>query len=152
MGATGRERDVRSSIRDVLDSTGAFDGVYLAGLPPDRGERCGDSRSVSIEPVETTGADHWDDTTGDLVMTSRVSLTLLARHDDPQVRDETAEQLLNVAANALNGQALAGLTLPGWTRIRSWTWQKPHAPERRIAAVLEYQYLVAGWTGFDTTE
>jgi hypothetical protein len=139
-------------IRDVLEDTGAFDGVYLCGLPEDRGEPSGDARSVSIEPGETAVAAPWDDTTGDMVMTCRVNLTILARDEDAQIRDETAELLLNVAANALNGQALAGASLPCMTRIRSWSWQKPKAPERRVAAVLEYQYLVKGWTGANTDD
>jgi hypothetical protein len=147
-----RERDIRNQIRDILEQTAAFDGVYLAGLPEDRGEPSGDTRSVSIEPGETTEADLWDDTTGDLVMTCRVSLTLLARDEDPQIRDEAAEQLLNISASAVNGQSLGGATLAGLTRIRSWSWEKPKAPERRITAVLEYQYLVSDWTGLNTAE
>ena len=85
-------------------------------------------------------------------MTCRVNLTLLARHDDPQIRDETAELLVNVAANVLNGQSLAGATLAGQTRFKSWSWEKAKPPERRITAVLEYQYLVRAWTGSNTAE
>ena len=48
---------------------------------------------------------------------------LLYRHDDPQLRDEGAELLLDTAANALNGQSLAGLTFPQTTRIIQWDWQ-----------------------------
>jgi hypothetical protein len=147
-----RDRDVRNSIRDALEATGVFDGVYLSGLPENRGERSGNAQAVSIEPSETFQGDEWDDTSGALVMTSRVILTFLARHEDPQIRDEIVESLLNVAANALNGKRLADLTLIPLTRFRSWNWQKPVAPERRIVAVLEYQYLVDGWAGFDTTE
>jgi hypothetical protein len=147
-----RERDIRNQIRDILEQTGAFDGVYLEGLPEDRGEPAGERRSVSIEPEGTTQADLWDDTTGDLIMTCRINLTFLARYENPRVRDEAAEQLLNIAAGALNGQSLAGATLIGQTRIRSWTWEKPKAPERRITAVLEYQYLISNWTGLNTAE
>jgi hypothetical protein len=147
-----RERDIRSSIRDILDQTGAFDGVFLSGLPEDRGEPSGAARAVSIEPRETTQSDRWDDTSGSLVMTCRIALTFLARHEDPQIRDEAAELLVNTAANALNGQSLAGATLPGFTRIRGWSWQRPQAPERRIEAVLEFDYLLDNWAGFNTSE
>ncbi len=34
-----RERDVRQVVHDLLDQTGAFDGVYLSGLPERRGRR-----------------------------------------------------------------------------------------------------------------
>jgi hypothetical protein len=85
-------------------------------------------------------------------MTCRVHLTLLARHEDPQLRDEAAELLLNVTADSLGGNSFGGETLPERTRIVSWTWQKPTAPERRITAILEYQYIVDGPTGFNTAE
>jgi hypothetical protein len=149
---TYRERDARCAVRDLLDQSGVFDGVYLSGLPQDRGERCGDANAVAIEPMETTESDPWDDVDGDLVLTCRLGLTILARHEDPQVRDETAERLLNMAANALFGNTLGGLALPSMTRIRSWNWQKPRAPERRISAVLEFQYLVSGWNEFNIDE
>jgi hypothetical protein len=149
-----RERDLRNLIRDLLDQTGAFDGVYLSGLPEASGRPAGESRSAAVEPGETSLAmpEPWDDAGGDLLLNCRVNLTLQSRHEDPQLRDELAELLLCIAANALNGSTLGGASLPGRTRIRSWSWQKPIAPERRILAVLEYQYLVDGQTGFNTAE
>ncbi len=149
---TFRERDIRTAIRDLLEQTGAFDGVYLSGLPEDRGEAATDAQAVSIEPSRTTSADVSDDDNGDLLMTCQVNLVFLARHEDPQVRDENAERLLDVAADVLSGQAIDGATVPGKTRLVAWTWLKPAAPERRIAAVLQFQYLVEGWTGFNTDE
>jgi hypothetical protein len=147
-----RERDVRQVVHDLLDQTGAFDGVYLSGLPERRGGRAGDSRSVYIEPAETTRSDPSDDWEGEPLLTCRLNLIFLARHEDAQLRDESAELLLNVAADALGGNSLGGVALPSRTRIQSWTWQPSAAPERRIMAVLEYQYLVDGWAGFNTTE
>ena len=149
---TFRERDVRTAIQTLLEQTGAFDGVYLSGLPEDRGEAAADAHAVSIEPAGTTGADVSADDDGDLIMTCRVNLVFLSRHEDPQIRDENVEQLLNVAADALSGQSLDGATLPAKTRIVLWTWQKPTAPERRITATLEFQYLVDGWAGFNTDD
>jgi len=150
--ASHRERDVRNAIQELLDVSGAFDGVYLSGLPENRGERAGDRRAAAIEPDATVESDLWDDTGGAMVMTATVILTFLARDDDPQLRDEAAELLLNTAAAVLNGRSLADATLPGSTRIRSWAWLKPNAPERRIAAKLEFQYLVEGWSGLDLSE
>ncbi|AMV37365.1 hypothetical protein [Planctomyces sp. SH-PL62] len=149
---TSRERDVRGAIRDILDATGAFDAVYTAGLPEDRGERSGDRLAAAVEPGETRVAGQGDDVSGALAATSHVTLVLLARDDDPAARDDQAERLLHTAAAALNGRSLAGSTLPGSTRIRSWAWRKPIAPERRIEAILEFQYLVEGWNAFDFSE
>jgi hypothetical protein len=150
--ASHRERDVRNAIKELLDVTGAFDGVYLSGLPEDRGERSGDLRAAAVEPDSTAASGRWDDVAGALVMTATAAITLIARDEDPQLRDEAAELLLNTAAAVLNGRSLAGATLPGSTRIRSWAWQKPAAPERRIVAKLEFQYLVEGWGGLDLSE
>jgi hypothetical protein len=147
-----RERDIRNLIHDLLDQTGAFDGIYLSGLPEERGAAAADSRSISIDPAETTRSEPSDDSGGDLLMTCHVQLTLLARHEDPQLRDEMAELLLNIATDTLGGISLGGQTLPARTRIVSWTWEKPTAPERRITAVFEYQYLVDGPSGFNTAE
>jgi hypothetical protein len=148
-----RERDVREAIQSLLDVTGKFDGVYLSGSPEDRGERSSDRYAAVVEPDATSAAAFWDDPdAGAMVMTATVALTVVARHEDPEIRDEAAELLLNTAADVLNGRSLAGLTLPGFTRVRSWTWLKPHAPERRIAAKIEYQYLVEPWSGLDLSE
>ncbi|MGO9598122.1 MAG: hypothetical protein ACLP7Q_09030 [Isosphaeraceae bacterium] len=147
-----RERDIRNLIGDLLDQTGAFDGVYLSGLPEERGETCGDSRAVVIEPDMTTRADPTDDFDGDPLLSCQLKLIFMARDEDPQVRDEVAELLLNVAAVALDGNTLSGMVLPSRTKIRSWSWQKPVAPERRITAILEFQYLGDGWAGFNTSD
>jgi hypothetical protein len=147
-----RERDGRALARDLLEQTGAFDGVYLTGLPEDRGQSSGDHRAAVIEPADTALSTPWDDAGGGLLFTCRLNITLLARHEDPQTRDELVEQLLYVAASTLGGNSLGAASLPGRTVVRSWAWQPPVAPERRIASVLEYQYLVDGWPGLDTAE
>jgi len=149
---TPRERDVRGAIRDILEATGAFDAVYAAGPPEDRGERSGDRRAAAIEPGQTTLAGRGDDESGALEAAAVVTLVLLARDDDPAARDEAAELLLNTAAAALNGRSLAGATLPGSTLVRSWAWRRPVAPERRIEATLEFRYLVEGWNALDVSE
>ena len=119
-----------------------------------RGLRLGASLAVIavIEPQDSTQDDRWDGSTSTgLVVTSRVNITLYARAEDPQIRDEGAELLLDITANALNGQSLAGLTLPDLTRVNSWRWSQPMPPERMIAVSFSYQYIVEGWEGYDTT-
>jgi hypothetical protein len=48
------EPDIGKRVCDLLDKTGAFDSVYLSGLPEDRGESSEDTQAVAIEPWETT--------------------------------------------------------------------------------------------------
>lgn len=147
-----RDRDVRNAIHDALVATGAFDGVWIWGLPEDFGTGSCRLAAAAIEPESSNQDDRWDggQDTG-LVVSSLVRLTLLYRHEDPQLRDEGTELLMGTAADALNGQSLAGLTLPDLTRFVSWQWQAPTPPERRITAKFSYAYIVESWTGFDVT-
>ena len=85
-------------------------------------------------------------------MDASATVTLLARHEDPQVRDELVELLLSVLENAVNGVSLGGLTLPPFTMVERWAWAPPTPPERRIAATVGYRYLTDGWQALDTTE
>jgi len=145
-----RDRDVRNAIVTALTASGAFDAVSLTGLPSSTAASA--YAAAFIEPVSSTQDDRWDSQPdGGLVVTSTVRLTLAYRAEDPQLRDEAAELLLDTAADALNGQNLAGLTLPGLTRFTGWSWQPPTPPERQIIAMFSYQYIVEGWDSYDTT-
>lgn len=147
-----RDRDVRNAIHDALVATGAFDGVWIWGLPEDYGAGASIGAAAAIEPESSTQDDRWDAAVGGaLIVTSRVTITLLYRAEDPQLRDEAAELLFDTAANALNGQSLADLTLPQLTRFVSWRWEKPAAAERRITSIFTYQYIVEGWDSYDET-
>jgi hypothetical protein len=147
-----RDRDVRNAMQAALVATGAFDGVFVWGLPEDYGSGASNASLAVIEPESSTQEDRWDAAPGSgLFITSRVTITLIYRDEDPQLRDEAAELLLDTAANALNGQGLAGLTLPQLTRFVSWRWEKPDPPERRIASIFSYQYIVEGWDSYDTS-
>jgi hypothetical protein len=148
----GRDRDVRNAIQTTLLATGQFDTVWMTGLSEDYGQGADELRAVAIDPVNSSERDDWDSSTaGGVLIQSTVTIMILVRHIDPQLRDEAAELLLDTVANTLNGQSLAGLTLPPWTRITNWRWLDATAPERRIQATLQYSYIVEGWENFDTT-
>jgi hypothetical protein len=153
-----RDRDVRNAIQTALASTNAFDmasggsAVYLWGLPEDHGSPASQQAAAFIVPMSSRQEDLWDAApAGGLVITTRVGIILCYRDDDAQLRDEGAELLLDTAANALNGQSLAGLTFTQTTRIVQWDWQQVTVPERRINATLSYQYIVERWDDYDTT-
>ncbi len=148
-----RDRDIRNAIQAALMETGAFDGVFVWGLPEEYGTGASNVAIAVIEPESTTEDDPWDSApAGGLKVTSRVTITLIYRGEDPQLRDEAAELLMDVAANALNGRSLAGFTSPQWTRFVSWRWEKATVPERRITAIFSYVYIVEGWDAFDTSQ
>ena len=149
-----RDRDVRNAIQAALVATNAFDAdsVWIWGLPEDYGTGASSFAAAAIEPESSVQEDRWDSAPdGGLIVTSRVTITLLYRHEDPQLRDEAVELLFDTAANALNGQSLADITSPQLTRFLSWRWEKPTPPERRIAATFSYQYIVEGWNEYDET-
>jgi hypothetical protein len=146
-----RERDVRNAIKDALMATGAVSDVWLTGLPEDYGQGASDLAAAAIEPLSTRLGSGWDaGPSGGLDYTSELSVTLLSRHPDPQLRDELVEQLLDFLINAVNGQSLANFTIPQQTMVTSWRWLPPTPPERRVAATLGFAYLVT-WDGFDTS-
>jgi hypothetical protein len=154
-----RDRDVRNAIQAALAATGAFDNgfnssaVWIWGLPEDYGTGASQKAAAAIVPMSSRQEDLWDSAaSGGLVITSRVGIVLLYRDDDPQLRDEGAELLLDTTANALNGQSLAGFTLPQTTRVIQWDWQPATVPERRINCVFSYQYIVdPDWNAYDVT-
>lgn len=146
-----RERDVRNAVKDALIATGAFSDVWLTGLPEAFGQGAGELAAAAIEPLATRLATGWDAApAGGLDYSSELTVTLLARHPDPQLRDELAEQLLDFLINAVNGQSLAGFTIPQQTMIASWRWLPARPPERRINATVGFAYIVT-WDTFDTS-
>jgi hypothetical protein len=140
-----RERDVRRAVRDTLEASGYFDGIYLGSLPEQRGRSSGDLTAATIEPISTRETDHWDASpTAAADLTATLRITVMARDADEEIRDETAERLVNIANNALNGSTLGGLAMPQFTQVQGWTWLPAVAPERRIRVEFRFRYFVAG--------
>ncbi len=146
-----RDRDVRNEIAQILADTAAFQEVRLGRLPENYGFAAGQLSAVVIEPKDGSDDDRWDGLDG-IVTTSNVTLTFMFRDEDPQRCDDGVEQLFNTAKNALNGQSLAGLTMPPKTRFTSWRFSPPRAPERRLVANFMYQYLDDRWNEFDQSD
>lgn len=147
-----RDRDVRNAIVAALKATNAFDAIYTTGLPNFDDQSAEDVLAASIQPIEWVEIDAYDDApAGYSQIESRLRLVFVARTEDPQVRDDSVEDLLEFARNALNAQVLAGITLPEWTKFASGKWEDPAPPERKITTVFTYRYLVSTWANFDTT-
>ena len=147
-----RDRDVRNAIQTALEATGAFNAVHVWGLPADYGSGSSEQAAAWIVPQSSRQEDLWDAALeGGLLVTSQVAIVMAYRDDDPQLRDEGAELLLEYTANALNGQDLGGQILPQTARLLGWSWQPPESAERRIQAMFVYQYINEGWDSYDTT-
>lgn len=150
-----RDRDMRNAIRDALDATGAFAVVSVSGsLPEDQGLGASELTAAIIQPDTDTWQGGWDAQPEGLVeLVATAIVTVLVRHEDPQARDERAEQLVMLVANAVNGAMLVpGYNVPGKTRVQRWRWQPARPPERRIAIPVQWTYLVDGWQEFDTSD
>jgi hypothetical protein len=146
-----RERDIRKAIEELLVATNAFSYV-AADLPEDYGFGASQLTAAVVSPDRTAATTGWDSQLeGGLAYTAQVVVTILVRDEDKTVRDDLAERLLNVLQNAVNGQSLADMTMPGMTRVTGWRWLKVTPPERRIAAVVSFVYIVEGWGQRDTT-
>lgn len=148
------EDDVRHAIATILEDSGYFDDVFMTGLPKMDDQSAEDLRACAILPSETTEDDRYDTSPGGLiVLDARVKIVFVARDQDPLARDKTVNLLLLYAQNALNGESLAGITLPDFTRFKGgWRWEDPVPPERKITAMFSFRYLVQGWKAFDTTD
>lgn len=152
-----RERDIRNAINEALTATNQFDAVWIWGLPENYGTGASNQKSAAIEPMNTSETDLYDDEPeGAIVYTCNMVITLLYRHEEPQLRDEGAELLLTTAQNAVNGSALMAFNLPDLlpakTRFTGWTWQPPESAERRIRATFQATYMIDGWNSEDVTE
>ena len=90
---------------------------------------------------------------GDLTITSTVGILLAYRAsaDEPQLRDEGAENLLQYTRKALNGQGFGELCYTETARVTGWTWQPPASAERKILATFTYQFEDSGWEAADVT-
>lgn len=149
-----RERDFRNALKAALEATGEFDEVTLIGLPEtDGGSAASDALLAAIQPGRTSMLTGWDAApAGGRAFTCQFLVTILARRSDPELCDDLAEQLLDVARNAVDGQALVpGFNEPQKTMATGWAWLPRTAPERRIAITITYNYVQDGWASADTS-
>lgn len=149
-----REKDIRNAIRQRLIDTNEYDGVFLGAMPDYQGEAASLGAAVFIEPGDTSENSLSDDAPAGMIeYACRIKFTFVARDQTPEIRDALCENLFATASNALNGQVLVeALIVPTKTRFTNWRWIDPTAPERRIAATFQADYLIDGWDELDTEE
>lgn len=148
----GRDADIIDDVIDRLTSTGQFAGVYWGELPELRGRPAELLAMATVEPASWNETDEFDDEFDyQSVVKGTFLLTLFTRDKDPRTRDRILDLLRTAAANAINEQSLAGITIPGLTILRNGKYLPANNPERRMSIVGEYAYFVNGPTGHDTT-
>lgn len=150
--SVGRDADVIDDVIDRLTATGQFAGVYWGELPEVRGRPAEQIAMATVEPASWNETDEFDDETDyQSVVKATFLLTLFTRSPDARTRDRSLDLLRTAAANAINEQSLAGITIPGLTILRNGKYLPANNPERRMTIIGEYAYFVDGPTGHDTT-
>lgn len=151
--AAAREHDVRQAAIDLLAATKAFDNVYAYSTPEDQGQRAGDLKAAVVAPMRGVYQYLYDDVTaGAPVCRTTFLVTVMARDEDPAVRDSMADQLMNAAFNAINGKSLGGLTFVQQTLVTDSTWLPEKPPERQVRLTVQAMYATPDWNSFNTSE
>lgn len=146
MSATVRIRD---DIRARLMSTGAFTDVYTH-LPEQWGRAASDANAAAVEIPSGRSVPRWDGGARlGLTKSQRFTVTLMARNQDPTLRDEAALDLLRRLESAINGQSLASITVPDHTYVESWTPLPERTPERRYRCIVTTEYIADNWDRTD---
>ena len=141
---------ILNDARDRLAALGVFDGVYRSALPEDKGQSSGDKLAAVVAPGDWDEVDERnDEETVQSTRRVRWALTLIARDDDPELREAALDDLLSASQNALDGVSLAGVTIPDWTRLRRGRYEPSQSPEQRMTVVGEFAYWVEGFDGHD---
>lgn len=145
-----RSDDIRDDIRARLEATGYFSQVSTRGTPEEQGFSAGDlvAAVIGMTTDDTTDLFDGGDGTG-LRVDERCPVTLMVRNADPQLRDRQLDLVRNVLRRAVNGQSLAGMTVPDRTYVKNSRPMPPKAPERRIEATVVWTYLPESWSDFD---
>jgi hypothetical protein len=148
-----RDRDVRNAMRDLAEALNRFDVATTAGLPETQPVAGDVMTMVDIEPLDWNDESPFDDDGGPaLFRTATVKVTILCIGEDAAARDETAELLWNLLANAWNGVSLAGLTMPDKTQFTYTRWLAVKGLERRVESKFIYTYQVGGFRDFGEQE
>jgi len=151
--ASSGEHDVRQAAIDLLEATGRFDAVYHYSAPEDRGQSSGDLRAAVVSAVKGDYSQPWDDVTaGRPLCRHTFNVVVMARDDDPAIRDRAADSLAAVVRNTLDGVSLAGLTFVQQTLVTGSVWLPERPPERQVRLTVSTAYEAPDFNSFNTSE
>lgn len=137
-----RDLDILDDVANRLLATDAFSQVFQSH-PVKDAESAESGPTVWVQPLDWDEIDHTEDADGtEVTHHAHWQLTIAVQDEDPRERDRLLEQYANIALNALDGQALADLTIPGLTLVRKAKWEDPNPPERRLTLLGEFVYFV----------
>jgi hypothetical protein len=147
-----RDRDFLRLVRDALEATNEFHEVTTRGLPEDAG---GSAESLKLAALSLAGFTEqtWFNGGAGVPQYREVqfTLTVLVRDPDPDACADEADRLGAVAADAVNGRSLGGLTFTDKTRLTGGKYLPSATPEVRLQIAGTFAYDLADYTGHDTT-
>lgn len=140
------EEDIFRDIRDRLDATEAFAQVILNAAPERGAERW--PRALVQDPLS-----HTESYSGTGLRWRLVPfwVTISHRESESNARYPGLKWLERVVRDALDGQRLAGVTLPAWTQIlraetppqrRMGRWTAPRPLEQELRLIGQFAYEI----------
>lgn len=149
----GRDWDVLVAIEQILEDSGLFAVVEIAGGPEDLPLAADRSPAAWIYPRGDEDLDDADDTDGvSIVHRCEYEVALAVRDESPRSRVRQLDALHAAMLNLLDGVSLGGVTLPPLTKLRRGRYQAARHPEQRKVIAGEFSYLVEGFGGHDESE
>lgn len=146
-----RDWDVYLDIEARLIATGAFDEVAI-GAGPDDAIFSAD-RTGAVCVISPAGWDELDDAEPEEnIRRVTFGVEIVAREDNPRRRIKALERLTSVVQNAIDGQALAGITFPAMTKVRRGRYGKPRNPNQPLSLSGEFAYLIRGHDAHDDSD
>lgn len=139
-----RDRHMLKLIAAALVATGEFDDVRTSGPPEERGTPSEESRLATLELKGWREEDQSNDYAA-VIQDRTITFTLViaVRHEDPDLRDDEADRLCQVCANAINGRSFGGVNIPDHTRLLSGVYHPAQSPERRLTCQGRLVYSVS---------
>lgn len=147
-----RDRPILKLIKAALDATGEFHEVTTAGEPEFAGVSSESYKLASLElgkwKEEFLG---WDTNAVAQLRTVQFTLTVHVRDPDPVARDNEADRLYAVAANAVNGNSFGDTTFTDFTYLHGGRQLPVRGAERRTEITGQFAYEISNWNTRNTT-
>jgi hypothetical protein len=142
----GRDWTVVDAIVAALEATGSFAAVSAADDPTVRG------RGAEVTPIAVVDLDGWDevDDVDPIEQVRRLAGTIVVVHRGGTVKAQRLrdlDRLSSIVQDAVDGQSLAGFTLPALTKCRRGRYRARGGEESRLEIRWEATYLVEGYAG-----
>lgn len=145
-----RDRKILKVIASLLRDASEFGLVTTSGPPEVHGQSAEHARLAGLELsdfVETS--EYSDHDASYLIRVVQYILHIYVRDQDPDVRDDEADRLYNVATNALSGVGYEADVIPERSWLRRGQYLPADGIERRLRVLGQFVYTVPNWASHD---